>query len=34
MEMRTLGRTGLRVSRLGIGLAEIGSLSDASACAT
>jgi aryl-alcohol dehydrogenase-like predicted oxidoreductase len=31
MEMRTLGRTGLRISRLGIGLAEIGSLSDASA---
>lgn len=27
MEMRTLGRTGLKVSRLGIGLAEIGNLS-------
>jgi aryl-alcohol dehydrogenase-like predicted oxidoreductase len=31
METAVLGKTGLRVSRLGIGLAEIGSLSDVSA---
>lgn len=30
MEMATLGKTGLRVSRLGAGLAEIGSLTDMS----
>jgi len=30
MEMATLGRTGLRVSRLGAGLAELGSVTDVS----
>ena len=30
MEMATLGRTGLQVSRLGAGLFEIGSLADVS----
>ena len=30
MEMATLGKTGLKVSRLGAGLAEIGSLPDVS----
>ena len=30
VEMTTLGKTGLKVSRLGVGLAEIGTLSDAS----
>lgn len=30
MEMATLGKTGLQVSRLGAGLAELGSLTDVS----